>query len=169
MSNNLDFNHSHIVIEPYTSNKSNKKLFKVFLKKDSNTWTNFLDNTLEYSKDNKCWFVNTNEIDSLLEMINSFTSETIRQNRDNHKEDDHSNTESDESYSDDESSDDTDDELIQKTLARRLKSESKQLEIEEHHVSDSEYEDVVSITRRLRYLYKYIKNLEHRIHKLEHR
>ena len=59
--------------------------------------------------------------------------------------------------------------LIQKTLARRLKSESKQLEIEEHHVSDSEYEDVVSITRRLRYLYKHIKNLEHRIHKLEHR
>jgi hypothetical protein len=49
---------------------------------------------------------------------------------------------------------DTDDESIQKVLCRRLKTHSKQDIINSTHISDSEEEDVISLCRRMRAIYK---------------
>jgi hypothetical protein len=57
-------------------------------------------------------------------------------------------------------SDSTDDELIQKALSRRMKSESSSTLIEENAISDSEMEDVLSISRRLRYIMKRLDIIE---------
>jgi len=136
------FVHKYITIEPL-----NKKFLKVDLTKEaSSTWESFLDESLEYSKEHKCWVLINTEFKDFIELI---------KNVENKEED----SESD--------SDSSDDEMIQKTLSRRLKSESKELEIDENHVSDSELEDVLSVTRRIRGLYKRIRGLEKRIEKLE--
>ena len=60
----------------------------------------------------------------------------------------------------DSDTDTTDDELIQKALARRMKSESSSTVIEDNAISDSEMEDVLSLSRRLRYLMKRIDTIE---------
>ena len=134
------FVHEYITIEPL-----NKKFLKVDLTKEaSSTWENFLDESLEYSKEHKCWVLINTEFKDFVELVK--------------------NVENKESSDESESSDD---EMIQKTLSRRLKSESKQLEIDENHVSDSELEDVLSVTRRIRGLYKRVRALEKRIEKIE--
>jgi hypothetical protein len=56
--------------------------------------------------------------------------------------------------------DESDDELIQEALARRFHSESSGKVIEQESVDDSEDEDVISLSRRLRHLYKRIQQLE---------
>jgi|LakMenEpi03Aug12_release.lakeMendotaPanAssembly.Ray.scaffolds.fasta_scaffold150778_3 hypothetical protein len=66
------------------------------------------------------------------------------------------NKETSDSDSDDS---DSDDELIQKVLAKRLTCESKGDVIEDMHISDSEMEDVVSLSRRIRKIYKSLKNI----------
>lgn len=58
---------------------------------------------------------------------------------------------------DGESESDSDDELIQQALARRIMSESTHKEIELEEVDNSDTEDVVSLCRRMRYLYSVIK------------
>ncbi len=134
------FVHEYITIEPL-----NKKFLKVDLTKEaSSTWENFLDESLEYSKEHKCWVLINTEFKDFVELVK--------------------NVENKESSDESESSDD---EMIQKTLSRRLKSSSKQLEIDENHVSDSELEDVLSVTRRIRGLYKRVRALEKRIEKIE--
>ena len=134
------FVHEYITIEPL-----NKKFLKVDLTKEaSSTWENFLDESLEYSKEHKCWVLINTEFKDFVELVK--------------------NVENKESSDESESSDD---EMIQKTLSRRLKSASKQLEIDENHVSDSELEDVLSVTRRIRGLYKRVRALEKRIEKIE--
>ncbi len=144
MSNDLlkNFEHKIISIEPL-----NKKLLKVDIKEDDKDWEDFLDKSLDYSKENKCWVLAQTELKDFLELIKNVEEES---------------QESDES-----SDDSSDDEIIKKTLTRRLKSESKQHEIEESHVSDSELEDTLSAIRRIRGLYKRIKSLEKRIEFLE--
>lgn len=124
----------------------NKKFLMVELKKDDKYWEDFLDESLEYSKEHKCWVLIHEELKDFIELVK--------------------NVEEDKDRSDSES-DSTDDELIQKTLTRRLTSESKQLVIEDNHVSDSEMEDVLSSIRRIRGLYKMIRGLEKRIEFLE--
>jgi len=47
----------------------------------------------------------------------------------------------------------SDDELIQEALARRFKSQSSGKHIEKETVDDSEDEDVISLSRRLRHIY----------------
>lgn len=87
-------------------------------------------------------------------------------------DDDNDDDDNDEEYSssedysteEDESSDD---ELIQKVLARRLKYQSSQKVINETKIEDSDQEDVISHSRRFRYLYDTIKLLEERISALE--
>jgi len=134
------FVHEYITIEPL-----NKKFLKVDLTKEaSSTWENFLDESLEYSKEHKCWVLINTEFKDFVELVK--------------------NVENKESSDESESSDD---EMIQKTLSRRLKSASKQLEIDENHVSDSELEDVLSVTRRIRGVYKRVRALEKRIEKIE--
>jgi flagellar biosynthesis component FlhA len=135
------FEHEFISIEPLS-----KKHLKVDIITQSRTWEDFLDKSLDYSKDHKCWVLAQNELKDFIELLKNVEEES----------------EEDES---DESS--TDDEEIKKALTRRLKSESKQVEIEESHVSDSELEDTLSVVRRIRGLYKRIRGLEKRIEFLE--
>jgi len=56
--------------------------------------------------------------------------------------------------------DESDDELIQEALKRRFKSESSGKHIEEETLDDSEDEDVVSLSRRLRHIYKVVGKLQ---------
>ena len=135
------FEHEFISIEPL-----NKKYLKVDLITQSRTWEDFLDKSLDYSKDHKCWVLVPNELKDFIELLKNVEEES---------EEDESNESS------------TDDEEIKKALTRRLKSESKQVEIEESHVSDSELEDTLSVVRRIRGLYKRIRGLEKRIEFLE--
>jgi hypothetical protein len=142
MDNDTKFNHEFISVKTL-----NKKFLMVELKKDDKKyWEEFLDESLEYSKEHKCWVLVHEELKDFIELVK--------------------NVEDDKDRSDSES-DSTDDELIQKTLTRRLTSESKQLVIEDTHVSDSEMEDVLSSIRRIRGLYKMIRGLEKRIEYLE--
>ena len=144
MSSDLleNFEHKIISIQPL-----NKKLLKVDIKEDDKHWEDFLDKSLDYSKENKCWVLAQSELKDFIELIKNVEE----------------SSESEESSSDDSS----DDEIIKKTLSRRLKSESKQHEIDESHVSDSELEDTLSTVRRIRALYKRIRGLEKRIEILE--
>ena len=137
--NESNFEHEFICIKTL-----NKKFLMVDLKKNDKHWEDFLDESLEYSKEHKCWVLVHEELKDFIELIKNV-------------EDDKDSSESDS----------TDDELIQKTLTRRLTSESKQLVIEDTHVSDSEMEDVLSSVRRIRGLYKMIRGLEKRIEYLE--
>jgi hypothetical protein len=66
----------------------------------------------------------------------------------------------------DHSSDD-DDELLQKTLCRKVMSESSQKVISDEEIINSDSEDVVSINRRMRHLYSVIKEQRTQIKKLE--
>ena len=149
----IKFQHKYITISPL-----NKKFYKVQLKKqdleddyeydEEDEWRSFLEDALEYSKEHSCWVVNKKEISDFLQLIKN-VEEKFKNDNDEESEE--------------ESSDDTDDELIQKTLARRLKSQSKQYEIEEDYISDSQLEDVSSLSRRLRYLYSTVKVLTKRV------
>jgi hypothetical protein len=61
---------------------------------------------------------------------------------------------------DEENSESSDDELIQEVLQRRLKSESENLIIEEDKIDNSDDEDVISLSRRLRFIYKELQELK---------
>jgi hypothetical protein len=63
----------------------------------------------------------------------------------------------DESGSDEEEDSDNE-ETIQQVLARRLKSESTKDIIEEDELENSEDEDVISLSRRIRYIYSKLKD-----------
>jgi len=151
-SSECKINHPYIYVQPYT-----KSLWKVSLKKESDEWQDFLDDALDYSKEAKSWIIKVDELDQFRDLL-----ENINEEKKSKKE-----SSSEESSS--EESDSTDDELIQKTLSRRLKSESRQLIIEEENVEDSLDEDVISTTRRLRYVYKLIRDLRKRIEILENK
>ena len=69
--------------------------------------------------------------------------------------------------SEDESDSSESDELIQTVLSKRLKSESSHKSIEEEDILDSNDEDCVSYSRRLRHLYTVIKDQRERIRVLE--
>jgi hypothetical protein len=62
---------------------------------------------------------------------------------------------------------DDEEETIQQVLARRLKSESKQEIIDEETIENSEDEDTITSSRRIRYLLKSIKLLKDEIHNLK--
>ncbi len=133
------FVHKYVSIEPL-----NKKFLKVTLKEDDKNWEEFLDESLEYSKEHRCWVLIHSEIKDFIELINNVEEESGSSE-----------------------SDSTDDELIKKTLTRRLTSESKQLVIDKDAVEDSQDEDVLSVTRRIRGLYRRIRELEKRCEALE--
>jgi len=62
-------------------------------------------------------------------------------------------------------SESSDDELIQEVLQRRLKSESENLLIEEDNIQNSDDEDVISLSRRLRYVLKELDKLKNNLNK----
>lgn len=142
--------HQYIMVEPL-----NKKFCKVNLKKDSTGWSDFLDDALDYSKEHKCWIIKNEEIKEFQKLLDNVSKD----------EKEHRGYQSEQSSSESES--ESDDELAKLTLQRRLKSESSQYEIEEETVEDSLDEDVISTSRRLRYLYKVISSLRKRIEALE--
>lgn len=77
------------------------------------------------------------------------------------------NHSSDEEEYDSRDEESSDDELIQTVLARRLMSESSQKSIETEEILNSDDEDCVSYSRRLRHMYTVIKGLRERIKILE--
>lgn len=79
---------------------------------------------------------------------------------DEKEEDDDEEDEDDEEEEDEEEEESSDDELIQEVLKRRLKSESKQLVIEEDTIENSDDEDVISLSRRLRFVFNKLKELK---------
>ncbi len=66
-----------------------------------------------------------------------------------------------------EESESSDDEMIQTVLARRIKSESSHKSIIEEGIDDSNDEDCVSYSRRLRHIYAVLKEQRGRIDALE--
>jgi hypothetical protein len=71
--------------------------------------------------------------------------------------------------SEDDESSSEDDELIQTVLARRLKSESSQKSIQEEDIENSDNEDCISYSRRLRHIYDVIKKQREQISLLENK
>lgn len=159
-SDSINFKHSFIVIDYF-----DKKYYKVHVNESNENWTKRLNDILEVIKPdrvknlppNKYYYLRRSEFDDFVELIDKYDRQDTNQESESESETEHSTTE--------ESS--TDDELIQKTLARRLNSESKQYEDDKDHVSESDLEDVVSLCRRFRSVYKLLTNMATRIARLE--
>lgn len=94
--------------------------------------SSFLNENFKKNEKNS-WVVRTSELDDLCIEIDNLFIES-------------SSTEEDEESSED-------DELIQEVLKRRFKSESDGKVISDLEVVDSEDEDVISLSRRLRHMY----------------
>lgn len=97
----------------------------------------------------RCWLLSKKDVNNFFEAIEELEKEDRK-----------------EEESDSSSDSSTDDELIQKALARRMKSESSSTVIEEYNISDSEMEDVLSLSRRLRYVLKRLDYLEKQLAKV---
>ncbi len=82
-------------------------------------------------------------------------------------EDKEDSEDGEENSEDNESDDSSEDELIQAVLKRRLQSESSCKSIETETIDNSDDEDCVSYSRRLRHIYKVLKNQRERIIELE--
>lgn len=139
--------------------------------KAKSEWKHVIENIGGGWKVNKGgWVIATHKIKELREIENEFFNKneddekSPRKNKNTEK--DEKDDDEDEYYEDsDETS--TDDEMVQKVLARRLKSESTQDEIPETNISDSENEDVLSVCRRLRHLYREMNILKSEIQQLK--
>lgn len=79
----------------------------------------------------------------------------------------HDDVESDQEGSESDGNSTSDDELIQAVLARKMKYESSQKEIDEEEIKDSDEEDSVSYSRRMRHVYKVLAEYRKRITELE--
>lgn len=116
-----------------------------------NNWKDIISNVGGNWKVNKGgWILPTNRLKELKIIERELGQEIF--------DDEKSDISSDDETSSESSS--TDDEMIQKVLARRLKSESTQDEIQDENISDSENEDVLSLCRRIRHLYREINDLK---------
>ena len=166
-----DFSHPFLGIYDH-----NKKYYRVLLKDDNcKKWKSILDDTMEtiYHESTLYYLLNKKEYKEFLDLVKSVDKKDAKTQQRNDKkesktdEKDESKEEEEDSSEESSESSDTDDELIQKTLSRRLTSESKGYEVDDDHVSDSEMEDVISLSRRFRAVYKVVKNLAKRIEKIE--
>ena len=163
----ITFNHPNIAVEFFS-----KKYYKLHLKQHNDDWARILNDTLDKIEHDKLensdksityYYLKRSEYDDFIELVENVERKLKR----SHSQDDEKDEDNDESESSSESDSSTDDELIQKTLTRRLTSQSKGHEIDHDHVSDSEMEDVISICRRFRAVYKLITNMAIRIERLE--
>jgi len=160
----ISFNHPILSIEFF-----NKKYYKIHLKQHSDDWSRILNDTLDKIEQDKLentdivyYYLKRSEYNDFIELVENVERKLKRSQDQDEKENDDEEEESSE-----ESESSTDDELIQKTLTRRLTSQSKAHEIDDGHVSDSEMEDVISLCRRFRTVYKLITNMAKRIERLE--
>ena len=163
---NISFNHPNIAVEFFS-----KKYYKVHLKQHNDDWSRILNDTLDKIELDKLenadknityYYLKRSEYNDFVELVENVERKLKR----SHSEEEKDNDDEDEETSE-ESESSTDDELIQKTLTRRLTSQSKGHEIDEGHVSDSEMDDVISMCRRFRAVYKLITNMAVRIERLE--
>jgi hypothetical protein len=162
----IEFSHPILAVEFF-----DKKYYKVYLKQPNDNWTQILNDTLDkidhtklenFNKANTYYYLKRIEYNDFIELVDNVDR---RNKKESSQDSDEKNEESESESSSEESS--TDDELIQKTLTRRLTSQTNQDEIDHDHVSDSEMEDVISICRRFRAVYKLITNMAQRIERLE--
>lgn len=120
----------------------------VHIKKDVDDETyrvisQFLDENFKRNGKNPQWFVKSSEADDLCQAVDDIINDIDQ--------------------------DESDDELIRETLARRFKSQSSGKHIEDESLEDSEDECVISLSRRIRHLYKLTQQLQARIAQLEAR
>ncbi len=139
------------------------------------TLNNFLEDNVHYDKKRDIYQVKQKDLASFLNDIKSLYTRyaSMKEKRKSKKSRSRSHSDSSSrshsrSHSGSSSeSESTDDELIQQTLTRKLKYESKGDIIPDEAVSDSEMEDVISLCRRMRYLYTEIKQLKQKVAQLE--
>lgn len=126
----------------------NKHTALVSIKKDVDKETyqvmcQFLDENFKRNGDNRQWLVKSEEVDELCNEVDNIVDQL------------------------DNPDEESDDELIQEALARRFKSESSLKSIDETEVNDSEDEDVISLCRRMRGLYRTIEGLKKEVEELK--
>ena len=114
---------------------------------------------LKYDKKNKCYVLKKSDVDEFLEAIPELLKQ-IKETAENPDEE-----ESSDDDDDDESSED--DATIQLVLTKNLKHKSNGDIIEDTNVSDSELEESISLSRRLRAVYARLAELERKVALLE--
>lgn len=148
-----------------------------------NRWYKILEELFSKYKQGDNYLLKTEDLEDFIEFVENLNKKHKKKDKRSYETNDKKHNEySDESsenskqskYSDEDeeeysskSDESTDDELIQKTLSRRLKSASSQQIIEEENISDSEMEDVISVCRRLRFLLKNINEIKNKVTELE--
>jgi hypothetical protein len=108
---------------------------------------------LKYDKKNKCYVLKKSDVNEFLEAIPELLKQ-IKENAENPQEEE-------DSHNDDESSED--DATIQLVLTKNLKHKSNGDIIEDTNVSDSELEESISLSRRLRAVYARLAELERKV------
>lgn len=176
---------SSITVVPYSKKNVFLRLNNIEEKPRWDKLMNKIGSSWNGSDRDPGWLLGRDKLDLYYSMVKEYGSRnrTIKRSRfrnnnsnvkkeehnDEKEEEEESSESESENESENESDSDTDDELIIKTLARKLKYESSHKEIDESEVENSDLEDVVSLCRRIRHLYKIIKNQQQRILKLESR
>ena len=115
---------------------------------------------LKYDKKNKCYVLKKSDVEEFLEAIPELLKQ-IKETAENPDEEEPSDDDED----DDESSED--DATIQLVLTKNLKHKSNGDIIEDTNVSDSELEESISLSRRLRAVYARLAELERKVALLE--
>jgi hypothetical protein len=144
-------------IQPPTGSSEVQKLSHEEYDKFLNKVLDPITEELPANSNGKYYYLSRDEYGDFIELIEKFDRKQNNEESESESESSHSTT--------DESS--TDDELIQKTLTRRLTRGSQGYENDQDHVSDSELEDVISLCRRFRSVYTLVKNMAKRIERLE--
>jgi len=116
---------------------------------------------LKYDKKNKCYVLKKSDVNEFLEAI----PELLKQIKETAENPDNGEEEPSDDDEDDESSED--DATIQLVLTKNLKHKSNGDIIEDTNVSDSELEESISLSRRLRAVYARLAELERKVALLE--
>jgi hypothetical protein len=163
----------------YLSILSNGKVCQITIKDDVEKdlyklLEEFLKEKLKFCNKKKAFLVNVSNIDAFLADVDDFTEEWNEdeeedEDADEEEEDDEDDEEEDEKKRKQEEEDRI---TIQEAFARRLRLKSRGEMIEDDHISESEQEDRITTTRRIRYLLKVakeLKELRERVEKLENK
>jgi hypothetical protein len=150
------FNRKYYKVSTIPNEDASHEEYDKFLNKILDPITNE-DLKVHPTSERKYYYLSRDEYGDFIELVDKFDRKQRNEESESESESSHSTT--------DESS--TDDELIQKTLTRRLTRGSQGYENDQDHVSDSELEDVISLCRRFRSVYTLVKNMAKRIERLE--
>jgi len=130
--------------------------YNLYKLKNSNTLSN--DSSFSFDDQDDTSSLQEKEDPSKDEQKSNNSSKDKQKSKENNDEQDN-----EDDNEDDEEDTSTDDELIQKVLARRFMSESTQDTIDNSLIEDSENEDVISLCRRLRHIYKELNNIKNQV------